>query len=848
MPRRVLVSLIALLVAAAGFAAWHTDVFPLLASTVKMGRQPGDIFLLPTHQLVRPASGQAEILGRPVDAALHNGLGLVAVLNTRNVVLLDAATLAVAGEVKTTATSYAGVAFRPGTQELWISETARSGGDAIHIATIGEGRRVGESRRIPIATGHPVPSGIAFSADGAKAYVAYSRANSLAVFDAAAGTLEREIPVGMAPFGVVVSARHKRIFVTNRGGRRARPGDTLAPTSGAEVASNPSTGATATGTLSVIDAATYAVREVAVGLAPSSMALSPGEDLLVVANGHSDSVTLINTSSLKTEEIKLPAFPEGSFGSLPIAGAFSPDGRTLYVACGGNNALAVLRKRGRWTLEGFYPTGAFPTALLADARGALTVVNLRGQGPIAGSAGTYNSRAYQGTVQRLPALSAGDVAAGSQAVRQANQPRWSPAGGIENLQALGIRHVFFIIKENRTYDQVFGALPQGNGDPKLVHYGRAITPNHHALAEEYVLLDNFYTTGAISFDGHHWLTQAFVSDYVERAFAASPRGYAWNLSDALVVSPAGFFWQSARRPLDVRIYGEFCLPARWDPARQQAVDINEYDELPWAEYWRLYKENRWRTAVGSRSGVPALQKFINPRYPNSTMQIPDQIRAEAFLEDFAELEKAGRLPNLFLITLNSDHTSGTRPGAPTPRAMVADNDLALGRIVEAVSNSPIWERSLILVTEDDAQDGVDHVHGHRTVALAVGPHVARKKVDSNHYTHGSMVRTIQAIFGIPAATRYLQSARPMSSVFEATARPARYKALVPEVALDEMNPPLKALDGRRLWAARASAAMNFHDLDDVPHETLNRILWWDSKGWDTPFPELPKRPLPEGMR
>jgi hypothetical protein len=290
--------------------------------------------------------------------------------------------------------------------------------------------------------------------------------------------------------------------------------------------------------------------------------------------------------------------------------------------------------------------------------------------------------------------------------------------------------------------------------------------------------------------------------------------------------------------LGVRIYSEFCLPARWDPAKQQAIDMNEGDELPWSEYWRLYKEGKWREAVGSRSGIPALQAYINPRSPHNTMSINDQIRADAFLEDFAELDKAGKVPNLSVLTLNSDHTSGTKPGTPTPRAMVADNDLALGRIVETLSKSSIWPKSLILVTEDDAQNGLDHIDGHRTIGLAIGPNVVRGKVDSNHYNHTSMVRTIQAIFGIPASTRVLISARPMTSVFQPEAKPEQYKALVPKVELDEMNPPLKALAGRQLWAARQSSSMNWHDLDDVPHETLNRILWWDAKGYDRPFPQL----------
>ena len=199
-----------------------------------------------------------------------------------------------------------------------------------------------------------------------------------------------------------------------------------------------------------------------------------------------------------------------------------------------------------------------------------------------------------------------------------------------------------------------------------------------------------------------------------------------------------------------------------------------------------------------------------------------------------------RTLTLNVITLNNDHTNGTRPGSPTPRAMVADNDLALGRMVEAISKSRFWPKSVILVVEDDAQNGLDHVDGHRTVALAIGPHIRRGVVDSNFYNHTSMVRTIQEIFRIPPHTRYDASARVMTSVFTPNAATAPYQTLTPKVALDEMNPPLKALNGRKLWAARQSAAMNWSEPDDIPDEVLNRILWWDAKGYDAVYPRLQK--------
>jgi YVTN family beta-propeller protein len=829
--RTILVFLLAGLV----LLAQQTGVFAVLKSTVLLGKQAGGFYLVSTSQLINPWGEQTVIAGRPVDMAWDSARRFLAVLNTRGIVLLDGSTGTRVADIEARSTSYAGIAFRPGDRQLWASETSRNGPDSILIAELSETGKPGKSSRIGL-NGHPLPTGIAFSPDGRRAYVALSRANSLAVIDATTLELVKEIEVGMAPFGVAVAG--ERIFVTNRAGRRAGEGDTVAPSSGASVVTDAVTGSSITGTLSVVDIKTEAVREVMVGLAPSQLAVNPAGTLVAVANSHSDSLSLIDAKTLARSDVKIPTYPDAALGSQPVALAFSGDGATIYAACGGNNAIAVLHESaGQWKVAGAIPTAWFPTAIAVAGDGSLRVLNLKGTGNTADKKGTFNSRQYQGTLERIPALTPAQVAAGTREVKAANSPKFEPAGGIANLSSLGVRHVFLIVKENRTYDQVFGDIGKGNSEPKLAMYGREVTPNHHALAEQFVLLDNFYTGGAISFDGHQWLMQGFVSDYVERAFAASPRGYAYNMADALVVAPTGFFWQAATKPLDVRIYGEFQLAARWDPQTRNTVDLNETDDLSWTSYWQAYQENRWQGMVGARSGVPALAKYVDNRYPYPTLSINDQIRAEEFLREFGQFEKSGSLPNLIIMSLNSDHTSGTKPGAPKPRSMVADNDLALGRIVEAISKSRFWANSLILVTEDDAQDGVDHVDGHRTVALAIGPSIRRKAIDSNNYNHTSMIRTIQEIFRIPQKTRALEASRAMTSVFTAKPDLAPYEHLAPGVALNEMNPPLKALAGRQLWGAKQSIAMNFKDLDDAPPETLNRILWWDAKGWDTPYPK-----------
>jgi DNA-binding beta-propeller fold protein YncE len=831
----------AIVLAGAALIAKEAGVFPALQTQAALGKLAAGLYLVPTNQMLHPWGEQTIIPGRPVDMTYDSQKRILAVLNWREVLLLDGSTGAKLAAVPSKSTSYTGIAFRPGNRELWTSETTRNGPDSILVIRLSDVGlpvshdlpclRVDHRQRIIPAEHHVDLLPVARERDPRRHRMALQ-------FE----TVVQEVEVGIAPFSVAVAPSRGRIYVSNRGGRRPTAKDTTAPSSGTAVATDPVTGSTTTGTLSVVDPETWSAREVATGLAPSHMALSADEKLLAVANSHSDTVTIVETDRGTTTEVRIPAFPEAALGSQPVSTLFTPDGKTLYVACGGNNAIAAVRRSGSgWKVAGALPTAWFPSAIALDAEGGLRILNIKGIGNTDNKKGGFNSRQYEGSLERIPAPTPLQLESGAREVKAANMPVYEPAGGVSNLSSLGIQHVFLIVKENRTYDQIFGDMGKGNGDPKLAIYGKETTPNHHALADKYVLLDNFYTGGAISFDGHQWLMQAFVSDYVERAFAASPRGYAYNMSDALVVAPTGFFWQNSVKPLSVRLYGELQLPADWDSVRQSAIDMTEDAVLSWSEYFRLYREGKWQEAVGARASVPALQPYSSQRYPFQSLNIPDQLRAEEFLREFAEFEKNGGLPNLCILSLNSDHTNGTRPGSPTPKAMVADNDLALGRIVEGISKSRYWPNSLILVVEDDAQDGVDHVDGHRTVAMAIGPKIRRGAVDSNNYNQVSLVRTIQEIFRVPQRTRYLAAARAMTSVFTKDADPSPYQRIVPKQDLEEKNPPLKALAGRQLWAARESLKMNFADIDDVPKDILNRILWWDAKGYDVPYPSVRKR-------
>jgi YVTN family beta-propeller protein len=835
-------------------AAWaipavrHTGLWSRMSSLVRLGKQNDGSVLIATQQILKPWTPEHYIKGRPVDMAYNADKSKLAILNMNGIEVVDEPTGQTL-EIKTQSTSYCGIGFRPGKKELWASEADENGNGDIYIAEFEDKDQIARSRRITLP-GNTFPTGFAFSKDGEYAYIALNSRNTIAVVTADSGKTIKEIPVGLAPLFVTISPEGDRLYVSNRGGDKPRSGNAVGYSAGTAMATDRVTGAVLQGTVSVIDLKDPAnsAKELAVGRAPTYLALSPDGKTLAVTNSHSDSVSLIDTVSLSVSNVPIPTLPDGLLGTAPVGAVFSTDGESLYVAAALNNAVTVLKKSSKgYAVVGAIPTGWFPTALTIDSHGSIMVLNIKGDGNTDNGKGTFNTHSYEGSLMRIPPLSSAELTQATQLVVDANNLYFSPSGEITDLTKLGIRHVILLIKENRTYDQVFGDLKQGNGDPKLVMYGESVTPNHHALAQQYVLLDNFYATGAISFDGHQWLEQGFVSDATERGLTSHPRGYAWDLSDALEVSPGGFIWQHSRRPLDVSVGGILSLPAEVDPKTQRTKDITEGQLRSWSEYWQAYQSGGWTNLAVSRPAVPALAGVMDTSYPVNAVKMTDQIRASLLEKKITEAEKSGTFPDFLVYGLTSDHTMGKTPGTPTPRAMVADNDLAIGRIVEAVSKSKFWPSTLILIVEDDAQNGVDHVDGHRTVALAIGPSVARKRVDSNFYTQLSLVRTIQDILGIDPQTHFLKTARPMNSIFTAHKDLTPYHAITPSVKLDELNPPLSTLNGKDRAAAQASARMNWNHVDDVPTSQLNAILWRDAKGNDIPMPPT-MHSLPSGIR
>jgi hypothetical protein len=391
------------------------------------------------------------------------------------------------------------------------------------------------------------------------------------------------------------------------------------------------------------------------------------------------------------------------------------------------------------------------------------------------------------------------------------------------------KHVVYIIKENQTYDGIFGDMKEGNGDPKLCTFPEQVTPNHHALARQFVLLDNTYTSGTNSADGHQWTVSGVGNAYIEQNYAAHSRSYPYDGGDPLAYSPEGFLWTAAlAKGKSVRVYGEF--------VNKPTVKHRTTGKRgTWPELWADYKTGMKNYEILSDTDNAALKPHLHPYYIGFPSIVVDQWRADQFIADVDRFEKEDKMPDLCIMLLPNDHTMGTRSNTPTPRATVADNDLALGRIIERLSRSKFWKETLVLVVEDDSQFGVDHVDGHRTVALCVSPYTKRGQVVHEQYNHPSFLRTIGLVLGFPAMNRFDRTALPMTSCFTPTPDLRAYTVLPNRIPLDEMNPPASTLTGEARRLAEASDRLDWSDVDRANSETVARAIWNS---------QFPKRPFP----
>jgi len=695
--------------------------------------------------------------------------------------------------------------------------------------------------------------------------------DTLAVLDAESGALLKMIPLGVLPVAAVVSADGSVAYVSNLGGRKPVKGDRAARQCCdpfAELVRVDQRGLAQRGSVTRVDLVTGAVTKVIpVGRHPTGLAWDEKNARLYVANGNSDAVSVIDTRrDVVSSTIAIAPFRERSIGLAPTAVALSPDATTLFVTLGGVNAVAVYALPAA-QLKGLVPTGWYPTGIDVSADGHTIAVGTlfgvgSGVGTTQGLTGRY-VHSYRGSVNVIQQPTEAELAAYTTSVAQnnrltLNQTAQAPSRAARrNVAARAvperpgepslIDHVVFIVRENRTYDQVLGDIGKGASDSSLLQYGRDVTPNAHALAEQFVLLDHFFASGGNSADGHNWLTQANETEYPMWPLYTG-RSYPSEGMDPLAYSAGGFLWEAAQsRGKTVSVFGEYAPSPQWYSDTIRTSLLTQYrDSQPHnAAYFRAAVARLYNT----RSDIPSLDRVLVREYPGWTLTVPDVVKADIVLEHLRAWESKHAMPNLVLIILPSDHTDGTNPGWCTPKACVADNDLALGKIVAGLSRSSFWKSMAVLIVEDDAQYGVDHIDGHRTVALVASPYARRGVIDPTFYGQPSMVKTIELMLGLPALSIFDLVATDMRASFigpDESPSLAPYTALIPAQSLYEINQRVGSITGERAaerrLAAIASSRMNFRDPDAAPTERLNRILWHDARGWDTPYPGV-KRSL-----
>jgi YVTN family beta-propeller protein len=613
------------------------------------------------------------------------------------------------------------------------------------------------------------PAGLALLPRQGLVAVVGNLSDSVYLLDAA--TLQRRatLPVGRHPYTAVADSTH--LYVSNWGDS----------------------------TVSVIDLTAYPstrLSVLSVGPHPSALALR-GTDLFTALAGANGVARVALASGHVVEQLTVALDPHAPVGSDPNALALSPDGRTLYVAMAGNNAVAVVRvDQAAMRVAGLIPVGWYPTALAVSADGRmLYVANGKGGGSGATADGSYIGDVISGSVSIIPVPDSATLARYTRQVH-ALSPYSNTA--LRSLSANRltayppIRHVVYVIRENRTYDQVLGDVARGNGDPSLAIFNDSVTPNAHAIARRWVLFDNFYVDGEVSADGHEWADRAFAGDYNEKTWPqVYGHGRSWDLTSGEdLANPHGAYL--------------------WDAALRHGLWVVNFGEM-------TESDDAARAAPrGVRTNIAALRDITAATYPGFVLSIPDTVRVHIIADSVASWDRQGRFPDLVIVWLPRDHTLGREAGQPTPRAMVAENDLALGKLVETLSRSAAWPSLALFALEDDAQNGPDHVDAHRSVLLVASPYARRGVVDSTFYTTSSVVRSIELILGLEPLSQYDAAATPLWNAFSRHRSVTPFTALPNVVPLGELNP----------HAFRSGIPRrDFADADRANETLLNWEIW-----------------------
>jgi YVTN family beta-propeller protein len=784
-------------------------------------------FVLPNGWTITPVGKQVTLTDLPLNiiplADGKHALAATSGFNKHELSLIDLEQAKVI-DGQTVRESWFGLALDRAESRLWWSG---GGGDMLHSFDLKGGKLIRTSKpeaelsrpskkaKGKIKNQHRFKSGLAVDAARHVLYSLDINAGTITAINLKDGSTGKAAPCGSRPYDVVLARSGLQLFVSDWAGRAVL----------------------------VVDPQTLrVVARIPVGEHPNQMGVHPKDGRLFVACASSNCVSVIDSKrGIVTETIYTALFPRAPEGSTPDAVAVAPDGKTLYVANADNNCVAVIdiSVPDKSQVKGFIPTGWYPTAVAVSPDSKTLLVGVgKGNQTRANPFFKKESKPAKDGERRLPYPYIGTTLSGALSIVRVPDEKTlidytatvyrncpysdkllsaapyphKTAIPIKVGEPSPIKYVIYIIRENRTYDQVFGAVKDGNGDPSLVMFGEKITPNAHKLAREFVLLDNLYCNGQVSRDGHPWSTMAYHTDYIARDWhlTYSRRTGVDDDDDGnLSKAPSGYLWDAcARHGLSYRSYGEY---------GKRVSQPDGSDRM----------EGR----------VPGLIGHMCPDYGVSRIKgqkVRDTDNVDIFLKEYRAFEKKGTMPRFIVMSLGEDHTSGTTPGAFTPEACVASNDLALGRLVEAVSHSTLWPQTAIFAIEDDAQNGPDHVDAHRTVGLVISPYTRRHHVDSTQYSTVSMIRTIELILGMPPLSQYDAAARPMFASFTDRADLKPYKHEAARIALDSVN-------SKDAYGARRSARMDFSDYDRIDDFELNEILWRAIKGRDAPLPPAVRR-------
>ncbi len=748
--------------------------------------------MLPNGWSLSPAGKSIPLGDFPMNLVLSPAGKYMAITNNgqgkQTVALIDPAAEKILDEVEIKKSWY-GLVFNKTEDRLYVS----GGNDNMIVVYDVSGSKLNRIDSIVLGKPWPTrisPTGLAIDDEAGKLFIATKEDSALYITDLATKQSTRHA-LGHEAYACVLSPDKKILYVSLWGGDQVAVVD---PVSGALLST------------------------IAVGSNPNDMTLTKNGKYLYVAHANDNSVSVIDTEAKKVIEVFSSAlYPSSPAGSTTNAVALSEDEEILYIANADNNCLAVfnVEEPGESRSLGFIPTGWYPTSVkvarnkvwVTNGKGASSLPNPQGPNPYKKSRGEqYIGALFKGTLSILP-----EPTVSEQEIYSSASLKNSPYNKETEAQASGeegnpiprkpgdpspIKYVFYVIKENRTYDQVLGDMKEGNGDSSICLFPEKVSPNHHALAREFVLLDNFYVNAEVSADGHNWSMAGYANDYVEKTWPTnySQRGgnYDYEGSREIAFPKDGFIW-------------DYCQRA--------GVTYRSYGEFVW----------------NGTTGLKSLEGHYDLDFPPYDLSIPDKVRLDRWIHDFDSLVAADALPRLSTIRLPNDHTAGARLGSPTPRAMVAENDLALGKMIEHLSNSKVWKESAVFVLEDDAQAGPDHVDAHRSIAFVAGPYVKRNVHVDRMYSTASMLRTMELILGLPPMSQYDAAAMPMWECFTATPVLTPYQCKTATYDLKEMNKAETAI-------AKRSAEFNLAVMDAAPDLEFNQIIWKTVKGLKSEMP------------